>query len=252
MRRSSTLGSAPTLGDFQTPAACVSDPNSTQCADALGAVAAGAALSEFGPVGVVVGAYLGGHAREWAAGAWEGATGWIGLGGSAPCECQLGACNDGGDNTFNHDKFNALAGNCKSAKAQAAIEKGVLNAMAPLRAAQNDTTKPLYDRMEICMKLTAFAECAAKGWTDDAPCPGGRIRMPHEVNLPGGQVVTSLGACECIPGFVDNPAGADLPCVLAGSAAPADGSPIKTVAVVAGVGAVGWGLFRLAKMFKVF
>jgi hypothetical protein len=232
MRRSSTLGSAPTLGDFQTPQECVSDPKSVKCADALGALGGAAALSEFGPVGTLAGAYIGGHAREWASGVWTGATGLIGLGGSAPCECQLGACGDYGDDTFKHEKFDVLAGTCKSAKAQAAIEKGVLNAMAPLRAAQNDTTKPLYDRMEICMKLTAFAECAAKGWTDDAapgPCPSNATR-------------SSDGSCRCDDGYEYDQAqlAAGNPvCVASG------GSTLKAAVAVIGAGAVGWGLYRL-------
>ena len=78
---------------------------------------------------------------------------------AANCECVMGACD--GDNNFDMSKYNALQSQCLSPEHQANIESTVLAAMAAARSMQggNDALREANDRIEICMKLAAFAKC---------------------------------------------------------------------------------------------
>jgi len=131
-----------------------------------GGTAAGLFGPEAYPVGAVIGGYIGGHAREWSSGIWDGIKGLFSS--TSPCECQLGACNDGGDDTFNLDKYHVLQGQCLSADAQTLIENVV-----------NQQTQALVDRglidvnemnqLRVCMKLKAFAQCRDQNWRPPHP-----------------------------------------------------------------------------------
>jgi len=77
---------------------------------------------------------------------------------TAPCECQLGACD--GDDNFDHAKFNILMSHCKSPVARAAIDKSVEDRVGPNGSERDHDKDDLYNRLEICMKLAAYAECA--------------------------------------------------------------------------------------------
>lgn len=87
---------------------------------------------------------------------------YMGLGNiqdAANCECVMGACD--GDNNFDMGKYNVLQSQCLSPEHQANIESTVLAAMAASRAVQGDNNalREANDRIEICMKLAAFAKC---------------------------------------------------------------------------------------------
>ena len=229
-----TLG----LDEKDIPAECKADANSTACADALaakggeagGAAVAGALLGpEAAPIGAAVGKYVGGSLRSWG-------SSLVG-GGAAPCDCQLGACND--DNNFDHDKFMILAGNCKDPKVRAVIEKIVADTMVPYRNTQSDLTKSLNDRLEICSLLAGYAQCAANNWTSaktpQAPCPANASRSDD-------------GSCKCDAGIEYDQAqwANGVPACVPEREAASEMSTGKRVALAAGLGLLGYVAFRLA------
>ena len=139
-----------------------------------GAAAAGTFFGpEAAPIGAAVGGYIGGHLREWVGNTWSMVKGWFG-GGSAPCECQLGACyadedediaagrQTGEKDTLSMEKYGVLASQCPSPEVMAVIEQQVMAQTQPMLDRGDDFDE--VNRIRICARLAAFAKCRDEGW----------------------------------------------------------------------------------------
>jgi len=165
------------FGDFGQE---IDDAGEKQGASSGADAATGLLGPEAAPVGAVIGGYVGRHSREWAKGIFDTVAGWFG-GGSAPCECQLGACNDSDD--FDPGKYTILRGQIDPVVATI-IDHVVVDRMIAIRQEQQDLDES--NRTEICMKLAAYAQAAREHWAapPPPPHPGGKAWNPFEGGLP--------------------------------------------------------------------
>lgn len=233
---------------------------------------------EAGPIGAAVGGFVGGKIG--------GAVSSMFGGGAAPCECQLGACDD--SDNLDLTKYNILRSHADPSVA-ALIDHQVEASMPDVRAklaaaGAGEAGKALADRIEICAKLTAYAQAAAAHWTlgpspavlafraADADCRAKGyagwngsfcVAVPHVAmpcpgqgrNAAGDNLTyrTPEGACVSCPGGVEwvnrGQANAYFRCKPP-PMSPAKKAAVATVAVGV-VAGVGWALWTF-KPWRLF
>lgn len=247
--------------------------------DAGASAGAAYASAEFGPEAGPVGAAIGGFVG----GKLGGAVGSIFGGGGAACECQLGSCDD--DDNLDLAKYNVLRAQCDPAVA-GLIDRAVEQQMVGVRAqlANVPGGGDIANRFEICGKLAAYAKAAAEHWTvppnntaaqvwraQDAACKaqgyaawnGSHCVAVPKVPLPcpgagrnkAGDLLTYRdkdGNCVSCPNGVETvnqgQANMSFRCKETTLAAKV----VKTTAVVAGVGALGWVAWKFVPWRALF